>query len=93
VIELHLSRLREQIAVQRRLCEHLEALANQLGSAGEVSVEEFIQTIEVMTMVEKHYTPEQIDWLKERRRLLGEEHIREVEAADRGGPGRDGPGY
>jgi hypothetical protein len=33
-----------------------------------------------MNMVEKYYTPEQLKWLEERRRTVGEERIREVEA-------------
>src|SRR5437762_13457941 len=52
VIDLHLARLREQIAWQRKLCERLEAIATHLRTAGEVSADEFIQTIEGMTMME-----------------------------------------
>ncbi len=80
VIELHIARLREQIALQQGLCARLEALAEGLRSAGEVSVEAFLHTIEVISMVEKYYTPEQLEELKERRRTLGEERIRQVEA-------------
>ena len=81
VIELHLHRLREQIALQRRLCERLETLASGLRLAeAEISVEEFIEAIEVMNMVEKYYTPEQLAWLKERADQIGQERIREVEA-------------
>lgn len=80
VIELHIARLREQIALQQGLCARLEALAEGLRSAGEVSVEALLHTIEVISMVEKYYTPEQLEELKERRRTLGEERIRQVEA-------------
>src|SRR3984893_3370592 len=55
VIGLHVARLREQIELQRRLCERLEAIAALFRTAGEVSADEFLQTIEVMTMIE--YTP------------------------------------
>src|SRR5437879_8782714 len=41
VIALHLARLREQIELQRKLCERLEGLAEHFRSAGEVSAEEF----------------------------------------------------
>src|SRR5262245_35824753 len=37
VIRLHVARLREQIELQRGLCERLEALAAYFNSAGEVS--------------------------------------------------------
>ena len=59
VIRLHVARLREQIELQRKLCERLEALAEHFRTAEEVSVDVFLYTIEVMTMIEKYYTPEQ----------------------------------
>src|SRR6516165_4312051 len=37
VIRLHVTRLREQIELQRKLCERLEAVAAHLRAAGEVS--------------------------------------------------------
>jgi len=80
VIELHLARLREQIREQQRLCERLERIAERLRAAEEVSADEFIQSIEAMTMFEKYYTPEQLEQLAARREALGEERIREVEA-------------
>jgi len=83
VIELHLSRLREQIELQRRLCNRLEQIAARLSSTGVVSVEEFIRTIEVISMserLERYYTPEQLEALERRRQELGEERIRAAEA-------------
>ena len=79
VIRLHLARLREQIELQRRLCDRLEALAARLSAAEEVSVEKFIQTIEVIAMLEKYYTPEQLEEIERRRQQVGEERIREAE--------------
>ena len=80
VIELHITRLREQIETERRLCNHLEAIAASLRSSSEVSVEELFQTIEEISMLEKYYTPEQLKELKERGEQIGEERIRQVEA-------------
>jgi DNA-binding transcriptional MerR regulator len=84
VIQLHLSRLRERIELQRRLCDRLEAVASRLGSGEEVSSGEFIETvmevIEMSEKIEKYYTPEQLEYLAERRAQVGEERIREVEA-------------
>ena len=83
VIALHVAALRERIELQRGLCDRLEAIAARLGSAEEVSAEEFLKTIEVMSMaerVEKYYTPEQLEELRQRARTVGEERIREVEA-------------
>jgi DNA-binding transcriptional MerR regulator len=80
VIGLHIARLKEQIALQRTLCARLEAISARLSSTEEVTVEEFMDTIEAMSMVEKYYTPEQLAEIQERGRRLGDERIRQVEA-------------
>jgi DNA-binding transcriptional MerR regulator len=80
VIAAHLARLREQIALQERLCTSLEEIARWLAATDPVSVEHFLFAIERITMVEKYYTPEQLEYLKQRREIVGEERIREVEA-------------
>jgi DNA-binding transcriptional MerR regulator len=80
VIRLHVTRLREQIDLQRKLCERLEALAEHFHTAGEVSADEFLQTIEVMTMIEKYYTPEQLAQIEDRKAALGAERIKEANA-------------
>lgn len=67
VMRLHAQRLREQIDLQRGLCERLETLAAHLASAGDVSAESFLQTIEVMNVIESYYTPEQLETFKRRR--------------------------
>lgn len=79
VVQLHLSQLKEQIALQQQLYERLEAISIRLQSTEAISIQEFIQLIEVTTMVEKYYTLEQQEYLKARRELLGEERIRQVE--------------
>jgi MerR family transcriptional regulator, thiopeptide resistance regulator len=80
VLELHISRLGERIEAQRKLRGRLEAVATRLRSAETVSVEDFLQTMEAITMFEKYYTPEQMREIEERGRALGPERIREVEA-------------
>ncbi len=80
VIELHIERLREQVALRRALCRRLEAIVAQLSAAAEVSVEEFMQAMEVMSRMETYYTPEQLAQLSGRRQQVGEERIRQVEA-------------
>jgi MerR family transcriptional regulator, thiopeptide resistance regulator len=67
VITMHLARLREQLNLQQRLYERLEAIASHLRTAGDVSADEFILTIEGMAMIESYYTPEQLETLKRRR--------------------------
>ncbi|KYF77775.1 MerR family transcriptional regulator [Sorangium cellulosum] len=80
-IELHLARLREQIALEQKLCTRLEGLASVLRAGEDVSVEQLLQTIEVMTMIEKYYTPEQLAELKQRAEAIGPEKMREAESA------------
>jgi DNA-binding transcriptional MerR regulator len=81
VIRLHLARLREQMELQRQLCERLEAVAAVVRAAGEVSAEEFLRTIEVMTMVDKLYTSEQLKQFEEVAKRVGPEEIQAVQDA------------
>lgn len=81
LIALHQERLRQGIELQRQLYTRLENLAAQLGSAEEVSAEEFLQTIEVMTMIEKLYTPEQIKQFQEVGQQVGPQEIEAVQQA------------
>jgi MerR family transcriptional regulator, thiopeptide resistance regulator len=84
VIQLHLSRLKERIELQERLCDLLERVTARLRSGEEVSSGEFLDTVmEVIDMSERlhrYYTPEQLRYLEERRREVGEERIRQAEA-------------
>ncbi|HYO13799.1 MAG TPA: MerR family transcriptional regulator [Thermoanaerobaculia bacterium] len=80
VLELHITRLGERIEEQQRLRSRLEAVATRLRSTETVSAEDFLQTMEAITMFEKYYTPEQLRQIEERGRTLGPERIREVEA-------------
>jgi DNA-binding transcriptional MerR regulator len=83
VIGLHLARLRGQIESQRKLCERLEALAAHLRAAGEVSADEFLHTIEDMTMLEtiaeKYFTPEQRKLIAESRERAGQETLERMQ--------------
>lgn len=79
MIELHLSRLREQIELQQKVRDRLEAMAARLRAADVVSAEELVKmATEVIEMSERYYTPEQRKYLEQRRHSLGEERIREV---------------
>jgi DNA-binding transcriptional MerR regulator len=77
VISLQLTRLRGQIEAQQKLCARLETLAVHLRAAGAVSADEFLRTIEEMTMLEamaeKYFTPEQLQLIKQRREQAGPE--------------------
>jgi DNA-binding transcriptional MerR regulator len=79
VIGLHAGRLRERIDMQQKLCERLDAIAAHLRAAGEVSADDFLKTIEEMTMIESYYTPEQMEYLKKRKEQVGDERIQQVQ--------------
>lgn len=78
VVELHLARVRAQIQAQQRLQRRLETMAAHLRAARTVSVDEFIQTIEAITMSEKYLTPEQAAQIDGRREGMGQERRGEV---------------
>jgi DNA-binding transcriptional MerR regulator len=79
VIALHCERLRQQVALQSKLCERLEAIATHLRAAGEVSADDFLKTIEEMTMIENYYTSEQMEYLKKRKEQVGDDRIQQVQ--------------
>lgn len=81
-IELQLRRLRQQIELQRLLAERLEALATWLRTAEQPPAQLVLEIIEAMMNIDygKHYTPEQLEELRQRREQLGSERIRTVEA-------------
>jgi len=56
LIERHLALVREQIAAQEKLRARLESIAESLRRGEEVTIDQLLNTIEVMTMIEKYYT-------------------------------------
>ena len=78
VIDLHLARLHEQIAVQSRLAERLRGLATHLDMVETVSIEDLCQFIQVTTAMEKYFTTEQLEVLRERRTSISDAHMLEV---------------
>lgn len=79
MVEQQLARAREQRVLLDELCRRLERIAVALRAAEAVSVEAFVDVIEVMDRMEQYYTPEQLAALEERRRVIGEERIKQVE--------------
>lgn len=78
LVERHLARAREALDEQRALCARLERIRDALDD-GRDDVDTLIETVEVMTMIERYYTQEQLDQLAARREAIGEDAIREVE--------------
>jgi DNA-binding transcriptional MerR regulator len=78
VLHLHLRKLREQIALQSRLADRLEAVTRHLDSAGMVSADELCQMIEEMSNMDKYFTPEQLEELRLRGEQTGQDRMQEV---------------
>lgn len=78
VIDLHLTRLHAQIAIQKRLVGRLRALAHHLDAEESITLDELCRTIEEMMKMEKYFTPEQLEVLEQRRITVGEERMKTV---------------
>lgn len=78
-IRQQISHLREKIESQTQLVERLEAIHRRLEQAERVSVDQLTRLMEMMAMIDKYYTPEQMEYLKKRGEELGEEKIRQAE--------------
>jgi MerR family transcriptional regulator, thiopeptide resistance regulator len=78
-VRAHLARVQEQLAVQTALRDRLVRVLDALGGGTGPSTDQLIDTIEVMTMQERYYTPEQLDQLAARREALGEEGMRKAQ--------------
>ena len=78
-VRAHLARVEASLAAQRRLRDRLVSILDALEADGEPSMDQLIDTIEVMTMHERYYTPEQLEQLSERAGRLGEDGMRKAE--------------
>ena len=79
-VRRHLEQVDEQLRLARRLRTRLARLLDLLDRAGEPSADEFIEAIEVMTRMERYYTPEQLEQLERRAESIGEDGLRRAEA-------------
>jgi len=72
-VAAHLARVEEELAHTRDLRRRLRGILDAFDRLGEPSTDQIIDAIEVMTMSERYYTPEQLEQLEARRLELGEE--------------------
>jgi MerR family transcriptional regulator, thiopeptide resistance regulator len=79
-VRRHLERLDEQLRLARRLRRRLARILDLLDRAGEPSGAEFIDAIEVMTRMERYYSPEQLEQLERRAESIGEDGLRRAES-------------
>lgn len=80
IVQLHQARVREEIRLSQKILEKLEYIQEATQSRANVSISDLLKIIKVIEMLEKYYTPEQLENLKERRNLLDEEQMRQSEA-------------
>ena len=74
-----LAQVDAQIAAQGRLRALLVGIRDRLDAGHNPRVEDILNAIEETTMIERHYTPEQLERLAGRRAALGEDAIKAVE--------------
>ena len=79
VLDEQVRHVRERIRVETELYERLEGVSRLLRSTGRVTVESLLELMEMMMNAESHFTPDQLEYLKQRREQLGDERIRAVE--------------
>src|SRR5271165_6664941 len=66
VLERQLEATRGQLEKAKQLCRRLEATAARLRAKGRASLEELLQTTEVIALREKYFSPEQLARIEER---------------------------
>jgi DNA-binding transcriptional MerR regulator len=78
-VRRQLQALEHQRELEDRLRSRLMSILEVLDQAAEPSTELFIEAIEVTIMIEKYYTPEQLEQLRRRERDLGGDAIEQAQ--------------
>ncbi len=77
----HLERIDEQLRVGGQLRARLTHILDALDRSDEPPGDQFIEVIEVMTRMERYYTPEQLEQLRERADALGPDGMERAQEA------------
>ena len=75
-LEDHLRRVEQDVERGRRLQSLLQGILDRVDHASGL---DYMEAIQAMTMLEKYYTPEQLEQLEARRKELGEEAERQYQ--------------
>ncbi len=78
-VRRHLERIDEQLRLAGQLRARLTHILDVLDQTDEPSSDQFIDAIEVMTRMERYYTPEQLEQLDRRAEALGEEGMQRAQ--------------
>lgn len=79
IIYRQMKQVRTEIELGKELYKRLETIANHLNSLENPSIEELLKTLNAMTKYEKYYTKDQREYLEQRKQVVGEERIKEVQ--------------
>jgi DNA-binding transcriptional MerR regulator len=79
ILRAHKAQVRSQVKLLRDLEDRLDRILRHIDNGEALVGRELLQTMETMTMIEKHFTPEQLEALAARREALGEDAIHEAE--------------
>jgi DNA-binding transcriptional MerR regulator len=80
-VRRHLERIDAQLRLAGQLRARLTRILDVLDRSDEPSGDQFIDAIEVMTRMERYYTPEQLEALGERAEALGEDGMQRAQEA------------
>lgn len=79
VMQQRLERARGELAQQQLLVDKLELVVSTLEAESSPGVEMILDTMEVLSMYENYYSPEQLEELNKRHKELGEEQIEQTQ--------------
>lgn len=80
VLRMQLQRVKKQIELQEELYTRLESIYTLLNSQKDVSANQFIKLIEVINMVEKYFSKEQLDKMKSQTENISAEEKEQIES-------------
>jgi DNA-binding transcriptional MerR regulator len=76
VLRTHRDRVRDQLHLLQELEGRLDRILVLLAGGNVIAEAELLKTMEKMAMIEKHFSPEQLEALNKRQETLGPEAIR-----------------
>ena len=79
LIRKQLLQLKKEIKLKEQLHDQLEMLGEYIQRSEKISFDELIKTIRIMKTHEKYFTPGQREFIHERFKKVGKDHIHEVE--------------
>jgi DNA-binding transcriptional MerR regulator len=79
VLRIQKAEIKKQVGLLQELESRLDRILERVEGGGGMEEEDLLRTMEVMTLLEQHFTPEQREALSARERSLGKEAIREAE--------------